>query len=578
MSNVRILLDGTEYPLDDNVEGDFIVDHRIQDEVGDIAKSFGERVTFVGDAYEYLRDKFVTNPNGKFERVLFVLVDNCCGDDRVIFEGALFGENVEWCEGECFLTVQAVQFDDYTEKVDCIRSTLIYDNHDGFQQQEHPRMTYCLEYRPGVLQDLVLIYGIVLNLFLLLLTPLIAAISTLINTVNLIIAAVNLIPGVNISPIGSSDSSFVFSQISNLVTSFNSLIIGCGRRHPSPLVREYIDNVCRKCGVEWSSSIFKDPASDYYNTVLYNAPLEKGKRPILNPFSPITTWIDENKPIKTLDGFLSELGIVFNASHRVINGVLYFERKDFFNDNDEWVDYTTLRNENRIDGLICYQWRQEDAPAVLRLSYQEDAVDWVGNEALPRFNNIVEWNIPVNQRQKGIEERFFPFSTARFRDDGIDRDVLGDYAWFPSYSNALNIYSGCIIQNNGTSFQPKLIIWDGQNINLAKARKYAIPGFEIDPLRNYNYPYNATDWNCDPTQVYPSNQLFMGIYGRFHAIDNPKILIDQGKQFTFEFKFNCDELAAFAVNKNIGTPLGSGRITSVRMNYTTRTALVTGNV
>ena len=577
MSNVRILLDGTEYPLDGNVEGDFVVEHRIEDEVGNIAKSFGERITFVGEAFSYLSDKFVTNPNGKFERVDFTLIDNCCGDDRVIFEGAIFGENVEWCEGDCFLTVQAVQFDDYTAKVDCIRSTLIYDNHDGFQQQQHPRMTYCLEYRPGVLQDIVLIFGIILNLQIVILSPLIAAVATIVAVVTAVVNFLNAL-GANLTAPSFAGDGGVLAQISNLIQTVNSFIIGCGRRHPSPLVREYIDNVCRKCGIEWSSSIFKDPASDYYNTVLYNAPVEKGKRPILNPFSAITTWIDENKPIKTLDGFLTELGTVFNAKHRIVNGVLYFERKDFFNDNEEWVDYDTLKAAKLTDGVICYQWRQDDAAAVLRLAYQEDAVDWVGNEALPRFNNLIEWNIPVNARQKGIEERFMPFGTPRFRDDGIDRDVLGDYAWFPAYSGALNTYSGVLIQNNGTSFQPKLIIWDGQNINLAKARRYAIPGFPIDPLRNYNYPYNATNFGVDPTQVYPSNQPLMGIYGRFHAIDNPKILTDQGKQFTFDFKFGCDELDSFAVNKNVGTPIGSGRITSVRINYTRRTALVTGNV
>ncbi len=577
---MRLLIDGTDYDIDTDIQGDIVVEHRIEDESGGVAKSFSEQITFFGEAFDYMKAKFITNPNGKFEIVEITLIDDCCGEEKIVFEGAIFGNNVEWCSGDCFLRVSAVEFDDRAKQLDCLRSTLIYDNHDGFQQQEHPRMVYCNELRPNALQHITLIVGIILNLQLIVISPILTTIAVIVFVLNLVINAVNLIPNVNIQPINldGNDQTTNLQTITNLLTSLNSFVIGCGRRHPSPLIREYIDNVCRKCGIEWESSIFGSPQSDYYNTVLYNAPIQQGKRPLLNVNNPITTWIDENKPIDTLPTLLDSLATVFNARWQVSGGVLRFERKDFFWDNAEWVNYEDLDLEGLLDGVICYSWRDEDAAAILRLSYQVDAVDDVGNEAIDRFNKLIEWNIPVSERQKGIEERLYPFGVARFRGDGIEPDILQQYAWFPAYTQASNIYSGVIIHGKGVAFTPKLLIWDGDSINFGKVKRYAIPGFSIDPLRNYNYPYNNTDFGAAPLTVYPSDEPLSALYKRFHAIDNPKVLNDKGKTFTFDFKFTCDHLSNFEVNKNIMTPIGSGRITTVQMNYTRRTAKVTGNV
>ncbi len=575
---MRMLIDDVDYGIDSNVEGDIIIEHRRFDNEGNQTKSFAETITLFGNAFVYIKELFIDNPNGKFETASITLIDDCCGDDRVVFEGILLGENVDWCEGDCTIKVTAVEFSEDIQKLDCVRSTLITDNHDGFQQQQHPRMVYCTEYRPSVLQDIVLIFGIILNLNLLLLSPLIAAISTIVITINLIINVVNTLPGVNITPISFAGNQGVLGQIGNLITSLNSLIIGCGRRHPSPLVRSYINNVCNKCGLQFESSIFTQQSSDYYNTVLYNAPIEKGKRPLTNINGETPTWVPENAPIETLESFLDKLKIVFNAQWDVKDGVLRFERKDFFYQNQDFVSYEDLKVDNRIDGVICYSWRGDEAPAILRLKYAEDAVDWVGNEASPRFNEIIEWNVPFNARQKGMREVVFPFGVARYRDDGIDRDVIGDYNFFPLYTQAINSHDGVLIQNNGTSFQPKLLIWDGQSINFGKVKKYNIQGYTIPFVQNYNYPYSGTSFGSLPQTAYSSDVINSAIYKRFFSIDDPRVLGDQGKTFTFAFKFNCEEIQGFDLSLNVLTPIGSGRMKSATVNYTKRTMEIQGDV
>ena len=580
---MRILIDGIEYPLDTAIEGDFVVDHRKDDGNGNPAKSFSESITFTGEALDYIKAKFITNPEGKQEIATVVLIDDCCGEDIEVFNGAIYGSSVDWCEGECEISASVVEYDDFTRQLDCLRSTMVYDNHDGFQQQQHPRMVYCVELRPSLIQDVIMIFGIILNLQLIVISPLITTIAVIAAAIDGIIDLLNAIPLLNLNipnlpDLDGDDSTTNLQTVGNLITQVNAFIVGCGRRHPSPLVREYIKNVCRKCDLDFESSIFNNPSSDYYNTVYYNAPIEKGKIPLLSPNSPITTWIDENKPIKTGDAFLDELKIPFNAEWRVRNGVLIFERKDFFWSAEDWVDYDALDADNLIDTRICYNWRDEDAAALIRINYALDAVDWCGNEAVNRFSNVVEWNQPFNPRQTGIKELQIPFGTARFADDGIDRNVLGDYSWFPAYWGVLSNYQRVIIQNNGTSFQPKLLIWDGDSINLGRVKKYAIPNSGIPFNENYNWPYNCSTVGTLPNTAYPTDTPLLGLYARFHAIDNPKLTGDQGKEFTFSFKFNCDQLLNFDINKNIGTPLGSGRIVTARINYTQRTALITGKV
>jgi len=560
------------------IGGDIVIEHRKENDEGQASKSFSQTIRFFDEDFDYLRAKFIDNPEGKFESVLIDIYDDCCEDEKLVFEGIIYGESIGWCEGDCHIDVTAVEYDNDAKALDCVKSTLIDDNHNGFKQQQHPRMVYCLEYRPSVLQDIVMILGIIVNLQFIVFSPIILPVIAIIQAVNLIVNFLaSLVPG--LSPIQQiTNPAAEIAQLSNLIQQVNSFIVGCGRRHPSPLVRNYIKNVCDKCGLQFQSSILNNPSSDYYNTVYYNAPIEKGKRPISGVNGTITTYIEENAPIDTLETYLNKLQLVFNAEWRVDNGILKFERKDFFWQGESWVDYEELKNDNRIDSLLCFDWRAEDSAAFARLKYSEDAVDWVGNEAMLRFSEIAEWNQPFNPAQRGERLFQFPFGTPRFRDDGIDRDVIADYTFWPPYATIANAYEGVLIQNNGTSFQPKLLIWDGQSINFGRTRKYDIPNFGIPASRNYNYPYMATTFGTAPNTAYPTDAPNLGIYGRFLSIENPKVLNDQGKSFRFAFRFDCAELDSFDLNRTVQLPQGQGRITSVTINYSKRIAQVNGNI
>jgi len=211
-------------------------------------------------------------------------------------------------------------------------------------------------------------------------------------------------------------------------------------------------------------------------------------------------------------------------------------------------------------------------------------VDWCGNEAELRFNDIVDWNVPYSDLQKGVQDNALPFGTARFRDDGIDHDVLSDFDGWLAFGigDVIQNHEGVLIMNNGTCFQPKLLIWDG-DIDFGRVVKYDIAGFLLpdandSPAFNYNFPYQFNEFGIEPNTAYPSDYPNSAIYQRFHAWKNPKLIQDNGLEFTFSFKYSCETLTLGITADFVQLPMGVGRIKKLVVNLDTKTITVSGRV
>lgn len=556
------------------------VNYKRKDEDGQFSKGFASEVRVRGAAWDLVNANLILNPAGKLGWLDFEIVDTCCGGEpKIVFKGIIRGDTVDWCDGECEAVVQVTEHTEDTEAMDCLKSTVIYDGAGGLFNNPLvtiPRVAYCNVLRPGYIQILWFVVGIMLVTNFALLTPLITIITLIVSWINAVIFILNLLlPGSPIPSLGggfgSQDS--LLNQYLEVVGTFNQWATGCGRQHPSPYVRGYITNVCNICGITFESSILNEPSSDYYNMVLFSAPVADGSD------NQGQFYIFDNKPLQNGKMFLDDLKQVFNADYRVSNGVLKFERKDYFNTGIPWIDYAVISGQNRVNQKVCYSWRSDETPAYLRIEYGLDAIDAVGNEAKERYADIVEWNIPTNLLQVGEATRLFPFGMARFRDDGITPDILNVYGYWPPYSNIEISSTGALILQQGMAFLPKLLIIDTTSpINNAKVKKYAVAGFDIPANQNYNFPLLINEFGVAANTAYPTNQPNMGLYGRFHAIDNPKLLLDQGKEFTFEFRFTCEELDNFDLTSLIQLPLGLGRINEIEFNFTTRVAVITGDL
>lgn len=543
---------------------------RKKDENGGKAFSFTGDLTFIEADYTYIYQKLKTDVNAKINKIELKFVDNCCGNTEYKFE--ISHESLNWCEGKCSITAAAIEKSSENDVIVCLKNTLIWDNFNGFQNKQHPRMVYCNELRPNWLQHFVIICGVLFGQIVLLFTPILLVLAVIVTIINAIINAINfLLPDdkdLNTIDFDNDPSTNVFQEFKNLFNTIISFIVGCGRKHPSPLVRDYATNVCAKCGVNFSSSILNNSASSYYNTVYTYAPSHKG----VNVNNTTTYWIDENRPNENGIMFFDKLKTVFNADYKVVGNTFYFERKDILNAQlVPFLDLTTYPSEKIVD--VCWSWEDKDMPSYANFNYQKDAVNWLGHEANARWRDLVEWNNPYSPLQKGEHAPILEFSACRFRDDGIDEDILTKYENFPYVGPIIKASSRALIMNSQTCVIPMLLIWDPAtgvaNGAVSGANTY-FPGFPnggekqlyVGLNQFFNYPY----WFAEG---YANN-----LYSNFHYIDNPKLSTFKGLSFTAELFYDCDLKNALDIYGAVKTAEGISKELK-EINFNEKTGILT---
>lgn len=525
------------------------------DEDNKVRKKFSSELTFYDDGFDVIKSVLIDDPNGFVNKIDVKVYDECC--EEAVFEGVIRGDAVDWCEPICSATCQIIEED---AALNCVKSTLIYDDHAGFMSKAQPAVRYCIETRPAFIQVAGIFAAWGFNLVILgVLVPVTIAISVIFGIVYAICIAIaviaTLLPGVTppdcsgafVNPGATLDLLF------DLVDEFQEIMIQCGRFHPSPYVRDYIENVCDKCGLTFSSSILNDASSVYYNTALFSAPVEKGRKQSSTNYSLIVG----NEPILTLEQLLTDhLNLVFNADWRIIGTELLFERKDYFLNLATWINTSDLDADgNLINGEVCFTWLDQERPSFGRFEYTQDAQEYVGFEAAPRYNYLQEWNSPPNPIQSGFRQISLPFAPARFRDDDVEIDIysffadLFDGAFDATWSGAFSESKYYLLMNQHTAFQYKLLILKdsaptGDNLT---RRNYGnsftggpvwIDGKYIDADARFNYP------------LWFDNGL-NNLYASFHYIDNPRLPGTTNFEFDFEFVFNCSQYRDFDFNKTI---------------------------
>jgi hypothetical protein len=593
MSTLKIELNGTLVTGRLDGTDNFSVTIRRSDEDGKLAKSFSSELTFYDDGYQILKSILIDDPNGFANEVNVTIYDDCCQEP--VFDGVIKGDAIDWCEPGCWITANVVEKKD---EINCIRNTIIWDNHNGFLSRSHPIIRYCIEIRPEFIQYILIYLLFIFNILIFnLMLPTLAAIFVIIGIIYLFCQIIVLICRfkirfkilrwtIQIGPIcnppncntGFTNPVVALNQIFDALRDMNERIIPCGRFHPSPYIRDYVNNVCQKCGLTFQSSILNDPSSPYFNAVMMAAQIKKGRKKDSNDF----TLIGDNKPVETLETLMNEyLKPVFNADFRISNGVLIFERKDFFQTTINWIDTIQLLEDGDIvDNQICFNWIDKERWAFGRFEYQSDAQDYIGNEAkVPRYNEIVDWNVPYNPAQTGSKEVMLPLSPARHRQDGIDTDV---FTFFQTalggvinavFYGAFSTYDRAMLINQHSFFNYKFLIYnpssDGEVQNYY-SDSYIGGWWETSDDQRYNYPF----WFVEQRQ----NNL----YSLFHYIDDPRIPGTTKFDFEFTFLFNCSQYKSFDFVKSVklvrGGQVMNGIVEELQVDFKNRTIQVKGIV
>lgn len=559
------------------IEG-FTVTFRRKGEDNSLTKSFSSELTFYDDGYSILKAALIDPFDGFSKEVNVKIYDDCCGS--MVFEGIIRGDAIDWCEQDCTISANIIE---NKPEINCIKNTIIWDNHNGFTSTKtHPIVRYCIETQPEFLHYCLIF-----------------------TTAFITLVADNILK--IIQWITSIFDKGAAEDIKNLRAQIASITIQCGRFHPSPYVRDYINNVCQKCGLSFKSSILNDVNSqygEYYNLVLTSAQIRKGRELVDTNYRVIA----DNLPVETLQTLLDDYLVhIFNADYRVSNGVLEFERKDYFVTNSiTWIDAMQLLEDGRItENTICWSWIDKERWAFGDYEYMMDASDYWGNMVRRRWNDIVDWyQIPS---QSGYKKVRLNAGAAHFREDDIDTSI---YDWLLSPAGKIILTFLSIVSN---PFNPFAALYGNNITDTLKefkkvmiipkhtffSYKFLIYYPEYDRV-NYKKGRIKEDYNnafCGGDPGVPSGSRFNypmwfqktgnggvtlknNLYSNFHYIDDPMLPGTEQFDFNFTFKFDCGDLANLSFEKTIALTRNGqpkiGKIEEVQVNFINRTMQVKG--
>jgi len=416
-----------------------------------------------------------------------------CVCDTWIFKGQITRDKIEWCSGDCFLRTRISEYNEVTDAYLSLNNPMDYDNYlaigeniINFPSRFSSGISAYFKYFEGVRIGGILKATIENQ-------PEFVFISSILNTKN----SLNGWTGDNYN---YSPSSYTYQ--SDLNPYYYAYLLNCD---VSPLLKErYIGNHIR----------------------------------------------DEHKYTKNTKQFFEMLKPVFNADYLIkkTGSVVQFifERKDYFYQSALiWKDCTDYNVCFEIDNRNMYAYFKMDWTQ-LGFSVEIPNTEYYNKQ----YNDIREWNNPVNPLQK---DEYSAYIT---------------YSWMPffGYYTGSTVLEDCLNMKGRQTISPPSILIAGYNRYNSTDVEFIFDGLGgYDPTK-YSSPVhhsNSPMWangNCDEIfGTYKPNALAhyedCNLYDNFHFVENPRNIANSrgnfGKyqrkwlRYSLTIDFTCDEFLSF---------------------------------
>lgn len=525
-------------------------------------------------AYEFIYDWLLGGPCSLLNAIEVRLTDQLC--DRVFRIFELKSDNLRYrpFDEPCEISTKLREADLVWH---CVHKTVIFDNHQGWFEdggsKQHPCFLTGIEPRPRIIASARM------------------GISIFGQTVPIASAFFN-------------ENDNVFRRILNVDNFVDA-----------PLVYTYIKNVADKCGLA-VDTIF-DPGQPYENLCLYYpnaAAMHTNDNSSIT--SPALWFHSANRWLITLADLLDKLKPVFNAEWYVTpNNTIVFQNEGFYINLTPIHDFTT-------GSLVMYEleyvFNGEKKPAYGRYQYQLDGSDLAAQEAMPLYNDIVDYDGDANNAMlEGSRQRVLEFAPTAFVRDGLAKEdymraiinegetvaygilvflaiivaalvagvasagagaaLAGFFAaWVISIANkaddlrdnfADEVYTGAVRLTSEQVGQPRLILWDGVAMNRAKATQ--IDPDDINPNTYYNPTSQAYD-SVNKFQYTPVGGLFIfnyemyyeskftgNLYDTFYDdFDNPLKSLESHQDFSMYTDLCCEAIDIFGLDEGSFAKIG----------------------
>jgi hypothetical protein len=549
MNGLEIYFDGIPQDLNDfnGTESASFVFRR-KDEAGDSAFSFAPELTVTGNSYSYVSQQIINalNPNLAFIEV--VIYDTCCintdGSARLLFTGKIEGGSVRWCTfPNCEASFTVIDNSVDAQAIRCLKNNFPWDtlrqntvNNQatlGIDEFRYaPWLYYCNDLKPSATQEAIMILGIFI-----------------------FIVSTPILLFFQLGNILSGTGENIFENLSNL-------IVGCGRRHVAPYLDSQFKNLCKRCDIGYSSTLF-DVGGYYHNTVRMDISFVPGAGIFQQGFGDEGARID-NRPNLNGIQFLDELK-QFNIEWRLVNGILQIERKDFFS-GVQWFNTDNLDSNQLLS--ICFESLEERPAAYAEYEYAKDGVDNSGDEVAKKWTQrVIDWNPADNPNQSGLFSKKLLYGAAQFRFDENAPDVNPIdkpfyVTFFPFVQNTENAFA--MFLEKGVASFPKLInlrTVQGQVLTSGFfERGIGVPDVVLGPngKRIYNYK-----WHVKEMPYNFNNTTYDTAYQRLFFIDDPRLTTVKTRKVTISVTADCDLINSLDIDRFVTIPDGQVQITEI---------------
>jgi len=573
MSTLQVRLNGT--PIRGRIEGleSFSVTYSRDEQTGATQKAYTNELKFFDDGFDLIFNTLVASQQGLYRFIKVQIWDECC-NEFIYQDFIIKGDSVDYCTGDCFVTARMTREDADERIYDCFKRTPIttdLENPDGSFNDKHwlvdptkgvsiPQIEYCNDTKPGFLVDIVMI------------------ISTLLFFIIGILGQIlNALIGQN-------------NPITALSIAIQEIIFGCGRKHPSPRIVDYIGQGASYCGCNTAtpfvSSFLTSPNSFYTSTLYFYAPIKPGKR---NP----PRYIVENRPRQTITEFLNQVASDFNSNWWIENGVLYMERKDYYLNASILLDAIAEAKRGNILNGACFKYNQGTLYAGQRIRVADDMSEGCGTNSVDKysgnFDYIKMYNNPAGyEAWRELKDVNLNYAPVRFGNEQnppatLERIRQGalfnlfHFIWGSGWQNYIDLP---VIQKDEFSI-PKYYEWDTQSLTSARPRYEQIVLFDKTTGQNIQTSFRQPNPRYVITYKDNGVQNASNIYKDFHIINDPTQNPYRFWDYEIEAKLDCVMVRNLSVNRTVRmqTPYGTtvqGKINTIIANFGDRTIRITG--
>lgn len=556
-------------------------------------KGISLALTFYGDAFDFIENWLLTTKCQILNAIDVRVDDVLIGKSFRLFEIKCDNLKYQPYYGNDDTGLKSCRIDVQLREQDlvwhCVHKTFIWDDWNGFATtKDHPTFLTCVEPRPRLMNSV----RMALLLF---------------YHANPAKGAIDWFTGNDIY-----DDAARIMELNNFV--------------PAPLIRDYIDNVAGKCGLNVDTIFHRVGTPQYNACVFHPSNGQMYENDGSSTVSPSTKFIMDNRWDVTLAELLDKLKTVYAAEWYVTpNNTVVFKPTQELIELAPIADFTTgaypVRN-------LSYTFSGTKKPAYGRYQYQPDGADLGSQEISSLYNDLTDFDGPSNNPMlEGELTKSIEFAPTAFVRDGRTKDYIGalinDAAigafiligllvvitaaavagtlsagmavalagvaavWATRienwrvklnrrYSYESTDYTGAVrmVVSNQT-MTPRILVWDGISKQTAKVVKTnsPVPSAYYNPdgvayVVNNDISKDNADQNIFNYPVYFDSKYTGNLFDRFaDGVDNPLKSLETNQDFEFETDLCQDVMDLLGLWEADFVKIGYVLILEKRANY-----------